>query len=64
MGSKERREREREEMRENILNATMELFVEHGIEKTTIRRIADKIEYTPGNIYAYFKNKNEIIYAI
>lgn len=64
MGSKERREREREEMKENILNAAIELFVEHGVEKTTIRRIADKIEYTPGNIYAYFKNKNEIIYAI
>ena len=64
MGNKERREREREEMRENILNAAMELFVEHGFEKTTIRRIADKIEYTPGNIYAYFKNKNEIIFAI
>ena len=38
MGSKERRERAREEMRENILNAAIELFLEHGIEKTTIRR--------------------------
>lgn len=64
MGSKERRERAREKMRENILNAAIELFLEHGIKKTTIRRIADKIEYTPGNIYTYFKNKNEIIYAI
>ena len=64
MGNKERREREREEMRENILNAAIELFLEHGFEKTTMRRIADKIEYTPGNIYAYFKSKNEIIYAI
>lgn len=64
MGSKERREREREEMRESILEAATELFHENGFDKTTIRRIAEKIEYTPGNIYAYFKNKNDILYAV
>ena len=64
MASKDRRAREREQMRENILEAATELFHELGFEKTTIRRIADKIEYTPGNIYAYFKNKNDILFAI
>jgi len=64
MGSKERRERDREQMRENIIDAATTLFHEFGFEKTTIRRIADKIEYTPGNIYAYFKNKNDILFAI
>ncbi|MBT3606585.1 MAG: TetR/AcrR family transcriptional regulator [Candidatus Latescibacteria bacterium] len=64
MGNKERRAREREQMREDILDAAIELFHELGFEKTTIRRIADKIEYTPGNIYAYFKNKNDILFGI
>lgn len=64
MSAKDRREREREQMRENILDAATELFHENGFDKTTIRRIADKIEYTPGNIYAYFKNKNDILYAV
>lgn len=64
MSNQDRRQREREQMRENILEAATALFHEYGFDKVTIRRIADKIEYTPGIIYAYFKNKNEILYAI
>jgi len=64
MGITERRERERQEMRELILTAAMQLFTEESFEATTMRRIADKIEYTPGTIYGYFKDKNEILFAL
>lgn len=64
MGSAERRERERAEMRERILSAATRLFVEESFEETTMRRIAEAIEYTPGALYGYFKDKDAILYAI
>ncbi len=60
----ERRERERHEMRERIIDAARRLFVSEGYGHTTIRRIAEEIEYTPGAIYAYFKDKDAILYAL
>jgi AcrR family transcriptional regulator len=55
-----RREREREEMRQRITDAARQLFVSQGFEHVTIRAIAEAIEYTPGAIYSYFKDKDEI----
>ena len=60
----DRRDRERHEMRERIIEAAARLFVIEGYDKTTLRRIADDIEYTPGAIYAYFKDKDAILYAV
>lgn len=51
-------------MRELILQTASRLFVEESFERTTMRRIAEVIEYTPGTIYGYFKDKNEILYAL
>ena len=51
-------------MRELILHTAAELFVENGFEKTSIRTIAEKIEYSPATIYLYFKDKDELFYAI
>jgi len=64
MGVQERKAKEKEELKELILNAAMALFVEKGIEQTTIRSIADSINYSIGTVYVYFKDKNEILYAI
>ncbi len=64
MGTAQRREREREEMRDAIISAAQELFLSEGFAETSIRRIAEKIEYTPGAIYSYFKDKDEILYEI
>jgi AcrR family transcriptional regulator len=64
MGTAERRQRERGEMRDAIIDAALELFLTDGFEQTSIRRIAEKIEYTPGAIYSYFKDKDEILYEI
>lgn len=65
MGVSERKAREREELREKILQAAEEVFVEEGYEKTKIKRIADKIEYSPGTVYLHFKQgKDELFYEI
>lgn len=64
MGIVERKEREREEMRLRILEAARKLFLDNGYEKTSIRSIADAIEYSPATIYLYFKDKNELLFAL
>ncbi len=64
MGVQERKERDKDEMRLRILNAAQKLFLEKGFEKTSIRNIADKIEYSAGTIYLYFKDKNELLFHL
>lgn len=58
---KERRAREKEQLRQEILDAARELFVREGYENVSMRRIADKIEYSPTTIYLYFKDKAELL---
>lgn len=55
-----RRERAKEEMIEKIIGATIEIVSEEGFEGISIRKIANKIEYSPSIIYHYFKDKDEI----
>src|SRR5258708_35847139 len=61
MASKQRRAREKEGLREEIVDAARTLFVKEGYESVSIRKIADKIEYAPGTIYLYFQDKAEIL---
>lgn len=61
MGPRERKERERKEKQELILNTAAEIMKEEGIDNISIRKIANRIEYSPAIIYHYFKDKDEII---
>ena len=61
MGIKERKKRYAGKMRSRILKAAMQLYVKGGYENVTMRRIATKIEYSPGTIYLYFQNKKDIM---
>lgn len=60
MGVKERREREKVETRDKILDAARELFVSLGYEGVSMRRVAEKIEYSPTAIYLHFADKEEL----
>jgi AcrR family transcriptional regulator len=60
MGVKERREREKSETRDKILDAARELFVTEGYEGVSMRKVADKIEYSPTAIYVHFSDKEEL----
>ncbi len=64
MGINERKEREKEELKELILNAAREIFLNEGYENTSIRKIASKIEYSPGVIYNHFKDKNDLLLSL
>ena len=61
MGVKERRQRERTQVRERILDAALEVFATDGAEGVTMRALADAIEYSPPVIYAHFRDKDAII---
>lgn len=64
MGINERKEREREGVKDLILSAAREIFLAEGYENTSIRKIATKIEYSPGIIYNHFKDKNDLLLAL
>ena len=64
MGIKERQERDREAVRRSILDAARELFVTEGYQNVSIRKIAERIEYSPASIYSYFPSKDDIFFAL
>ena len=64
MGVKERREREKSETRDKILDAARELFLTEGYEGVSMRRVAEKIEYSPTAIYVYFADKQELFHEL
>ena len=51
-------------MRQDILDAARELFVNEGYENVSMRRVAEKIEYSPTTIYLYFEDKASLLYAV
>src|SRR5215471_14054574 len=61
MGVAERESRQKESTRQEILDAARDLFVNEGFDNVSMRKIAEKVEYAPGTIYLYFKDKAEIL---
>jgi AcrR family transcriptional regulator len=64
MGVKERQEREREAVHRAILDAARDLFVAEGYQNVSIRKIAERVEYSPAAIYSYFPSKDDIFLAL
>ena len=64
MGIKERQSRQKEAVGRAILDAARDLFVAEGYHNVSIRKIAEKIEYSPAAIYSYFPSKDDIFFAL
>jgi len=64
MGTKERQQRDRDRTRQAILTAARELFVTDGYRNVSMRKIAERIEYSPAAIYGYFPSKDDIFFAL
>ncbi len=64
MGIKERQERDRHAVHRSILDAARELFVAEGYRNVSIRKIAERIEYSPAALYSYFPSKDDIFFAL
>lgn len=60
MGVKERREREKHDTRERIMDAARAIFAAEGYDAVSMRRIAEQVEYSPAAIYAYFPDKESL----
>ena len=60
MGIQERKERERERRRQQIIVAAKRIFSNKGFNKATMEDIAKEAELSPGTLYLYFKNKDEL----
>lgn len=64
MGLHERRQRQKESIRANILQAAFTLAKADGWASLSIRKIADAIEYSAPVVYDHFENKEAILYEI
>ena len=60
MGIKERKEREKERRKQQITVAAKKVFSDKGFNRTTMDDIANEAELSPGTLYLYFKNKEEL----
>jgi AcrR family transcriptional regulator len=61
MTTADRKVKEKEQLKTLILDSARKLFVEKGVAQTTIRSIAQHIDYSVGTVYVYFKDKNAIL---
>ena len=64
MGIKERKEREKEQRKQTIIDAAEDIFFSKGIDIATMDDVAAKAELSKGTLYLYFKNKDELFWAI
>lgn len=64
MGVKEKRARNKEDFRREILDSARELFINEGYERFSMRKLAEKIDYSATTIYLYFKDKDDLLFAI
>ena len=64
MGVAERREREKEQRRQAILDAAELLFFKKGVEETTMDDVAEAAELSKGTLYLYFKNREDLYHGI
>jgi AcrR family transcriptional regulator len=64
MGTKERREREKQDIRQKILDAAQQIITEEGFAALSMRKVAHRIEYSPAAIYLHFRSRDEIAQEI
>lgn len=60
----QKKQRDKSGMKQLILDAARVLFLENGYEQTSMRNIAIKLNCSPGTLYLYFKDKDEIFFAL
>ncbi|MBP1670041.1 MAG: TetR family transcriptional regulator [Bacteroidetes bacterium] len=64
MGITERKEREKQKRRKEILAAAEKIFFAKNGDTGTMDDVAEKVELSKGTLYLYFRNKTDLLYAI
>ncbi len=59
-----RRERRHSDTRDEILVAAREVLLERGAADLSLREIARRADFSPGALYKYFDNKDDVIKAL
>ena len=59
-----RQDQEKQELRQTILTAAGELFLEQGYEHFSLRKVAERIGYSPTTIYLYFRDKEDLLFTV
>src|SRR5215213_6311078 len=62
--SRQRRDQEKQDVRQVILDAAADLFREHGYERFSLRQVAERIGYSPTTIYLYFTDKDDLLFTV
>ncbi|MFM0735452.1 TetR/AcrR family transcriptional regulator [Paraburkholderia sediminicola] len=64
MGIVERKNRQKQALRERILDAARRIVMREGFAALSMRKIADAIEYSPATLYLHFTSRDEIVQAL
>lgn len=64
MGIQERKEREKERRRQQIMVAAKRIFADKGFGRATMEDIANEAELSPGTLYLYFRSKDELCVSL
>ena len=64
MGISERKQREKEQRKNDIIDAAEKVFFKNGLENSTMNEVAAEAELSKGTLYLYFKSKEEIHFEI
>lgn len=64
MAAVDRRERAKQELRQLIVDTAREMFVRHGYENVSMRKIADAVEYSPAALYLHFPDKDSLMHEV
>src|SRR6266480_4891659 len=59
-----RQVQEKQALRQTILMAAGELFLEQGYERFSLRKVAERIGYSPTTIYLYFRDKDDLLFTV
>jgi AcrR family transcriptional regulator len=59
-----RRERNKQEKLDRIMDAARELFAQHGVDEVTTQQIAEKADIGAGTLFLYAKTKGELLLLV
>lgn len=63
-GSRQRRDQQKQEVRQAILDAAAALFAEHGYQGFSLRQVAEQIGYSATTIYHHFESKDDLLFTV
>ena len=64
MGVRERRARQKGLLRQEILDAARDILVREGYDHLSMRRVAEKIDYSATTIYLHFKDRDDLVFSV